>query len=195
MNSRNKLFFVLALAWTLTGCGSSGGDDDPNAVPDWCLIQYSTDTEWVSATTGLVLEPSSNMYVTPQEVDLFFQEVRACAAQTYPEVAAVIGPSVRYESFSEVGSIAAMGGYTTYPYSTALINTDDPIGRRSCYSDKWTLKHEFLHHLIFVGGLPLLPYPDDHPVAGYPNPHATKLFALEADGGCMPVLIDASLVD
>ncbi len=192
MHDACRIAFFFLVFFTISGCGSSGGSNEGNEIPDWCLIQYSTDTTFVGAS-GTRLEPSSNMYVTPEEVEWFYQEVRACAAQTYPEIANVSGPSVRYESFSEAGSIAAMGGYTTSPYSTALVNTDDPIGRRSCYSDKWTLKHEFLHHLIYVGGLPLLPYPDDHPAAGYPNPHATKLFALEADGGCMPVLIDASL--
>lgn len=189
MGKHSKLLMILTLAWTLSGCGSSGDDDDPNAVPDWCLIQYSTDTEWVSEVTSLVLEPSSNMYVTPQEVDLFYQEVRACAAQTYPEIAAVIGPSVRYENFKEQGwTTGYLGFYTIFEGATVFLNTDDPIGRRSCYSDKYALKHEFLHHLIWQGSLPLSLTPE-----GYPNVHGSKLFALEADGGCVPEFIDASL--
>lgn len=193
MNARSKFFVVLALGWTLTGCGSSGGDDDSNAVPEWCLTQYSTEVTQ-TFDSGLVLEPATQMYVAPEEVNWFWKELLACVEQTYPEVAGTFPPSVRYESFSEAGSLAAMGGYTQYGgIATALINTDDPIGRRSCSSDEYTLKHEELHHIIWTSGLPLLPFPDGHPSAGTINVHGSALFGTPSQGGCVPAFLDASL--
>lgn len=182
----NRIILLTITALILTGCGSSGSDDDENQLPAWCLQQYSTEST-VIGLSGTVLEPSNQMYVTPQEVDLFHQEVLDCATQTYSYV---IGATinVRYESFSEMGSIAAMGFYTISPYPTVLINTDDVLGRRSCSSDEANLKHEFLHHIIWTNNLPLLPYPDGHPAAGYDNPHDSPLF-----NQCVPAFIDASL--
>jgi len=169
MKTRNRLFMVLALAWTLTGCGSSGGDDDPNAVPEWCLVQYSTDTqEWES---GVRLESTTQMYVPAEEVEWLYQQVQNCMGVTAP------GPTVSYESFIEDINdnyliVGAMGQWR-HPGSV-FINTDDPLMRRNCKTDAANLSHESVHHLLYMS--------TGDPLSG----HNSTLFGTPENGGCVP---------
>jgi len=178
VGKHSKLLMILTLAWTLSGCGSSGDSDDPNAVPDWCLIQYSTETTQVY-DSGLVLEPSIKMYVAPEEVEWLWQQAKNC--MNMPD--GTVAPTVAYESFSTNDSLitGAMGQYKIP--GLVLINTDNPANRRNCRTDASNLSHEFVHHLLYVSTGD--PFPDTGDLRSTPN-HGSPLFGPPSQGGCVP---------
>lgn len=150
---------ILALIVVLlAGCGVS--NDDRIST---CRHQYSTFSV-VVGESGLVLEPSSAMFVTFQQIEQFYLETEACLGIVAP------GPVVTFYSFQLQGASAYAGGWGITPegFSQVSVNTDSPYERRNCEFDEWTLKHEFVHHLLHVSGFS----PADN------SGHLTPLFGL-----------------
>jgi len=128
----------------LYGCAAGGGDESSGAN-NYCKEQYSTTYDQVG-DSGLLLEPSQNMYVTFNQIEQFYVEVESCM-----NVIAV-GPAVVFKSFSKEGMGGSLG---YYGIGTQLlwINTDETgIIERDCNTDKQALKHEFVHHLLHASG-------------------------------------------
>lgn len=123
---------LVALSFVLLTACSGGGSTEP-------------DNNWCETTK----DPEGRMYVTWAQVDQFYVDVQACVG-----ISAEV-PTIVWESFALNGSIAAMGSYL-HTTQTVKVNTDDPIGRRDCVTDEYTLKHEFVHHLLSMGGFPLI---------------------------------------
>lgn len=132
-----KLIFGIIGILSLSGCGSS---DNENMYES----QYSTNSVMVGAS-GLLLEPSQNMYVTFPRIENFYLETQNCVGVI------ATGPTVAFKSFSQLGN----GGYRgVYSFTTqlVLINTDE-FFPRSSKTDEQALRHEFLHHLLVSTGL------------------------------------------
>lgn len=150
---------ILALIVVLlAGCGVS--TDDHNST---CRDHYSTFSVAVGES-GLVLEPSSAMFVTFQQIEQFYIETEACLGIVAP------GPMVTFFSFKlhDIPAYSGMWGLTQEGLSQVSINTDSPGDRRDCKFDEWTLRHEFVHHLLNFSGFS----PEDN------GAHLTPLFGL-----------------
>ena len=137
---RNKLLIAGLLATTLVGCGV-GGDDDWESCHTW----YSYDQE-IYFEDGLVLEPSA-MYITAQQVDQFFQEVQACMGAS-----GITGPRVKFLNFRENGMFGGAGLYTFADGGRVYINTDESFAELDCNRNRQDLKHELVHHVLYMTG-------------------------------------------
>lgn len=123
----------------LGGCGTTPENSH-------CKDRYSSATTQVAAS-GLVLEPSENMYVDFWRMETFYQEVAWCMEMETPT-----GPTVAFLNFTEAG----MGGSAgTYSLGTQrlYVNTNEEIRVRDCKSDEQVLKHEYVHHLLWASGV------------------------------------------
>ncbi len=128
-----KILCILAiLSISLSGCGSTDNNDES-------YNQYNTSSVIVG-TSGLLLNPSQNMYVTFPQIENFYLETQNCV-----NVVAT-GPIVSFKSFSGPGGI-----YSIFNRSV-LINTNESP-QRSSKTDEFFLRHEFVHHLLDYTGL------------------------------------------
>lgn len=130
---------ILLASLILGGCGTTPENSH-------CKDRYSSATTQVGAS-GLVLEPSENMYVDFWRIETFYQEVSQCM-----EVAGATGPTVAFLNFAE----NEMGGSAgTYSLGTQrlYVNTNEEIRVRDCESDERVLKHEYVHHLLWASGV------------------------------------------
>jgi hypothetical protein len=140
---------VLAFILLLSGCGSTDSDDDSCGSD----IQYSTTSVQVGVS-GLILDPAQNMYVTFPQIESIYLEVEACMGVVAP------GPIVIFTSFSECVEVQGINGPLNCEglsgnlgqYSIGaqlvLMNTDEHVFCRNHVTDRDTLKHEFVHHLL-----------------------------------------------
>jgi len=135
------------MAIVLSACGSNTGGNS-------CEIQYSTTSTQIGAS-GLVLEPSQNMYVTFNQIENLYLESEACMGVVTP------GPTVIFTSFSECTEVLGLnceglggnlGQYSIGP-QLLLMNTAENAFDRNCVTDRDTLKHEFVHHLLIPLGV------------------------------------------
>ncbi len=136
---------VLVFILSLSGCGTASDDDDQ------CKDQYSTASTEVGAS-GLLLEPAQHMYVTFPQIESFYVEVENCMGVI------ATGPTVVFTSFSECKEVLGLNceglGGNLGQYSAGvqlvLMNTDEHVFERNCETDEGTLKHEFVHHLLWL---------------------------------------------
>lgn len=125
----NKKYLIIIISViTLTGCV-------PEEEP--CNTKYSYDHDMVGEA-GLMLAATSEAFITFDKMDTLYKEVQSCLNLTAP------APTVKYKNFR--------GGWGLFiaPNSTIWINEDVGIAPRNCHSDRETLRHEFVHHLLYA---------------------------------------------
>ncbi len=131
---------LLIIAFLLAGCTGEGSGKD------YCKATYGY-PDTVFGDTGLVLEGSpAVLFVSFQEMETIYTNVEMCVVNnTTP------GPVVQFRSFTHAG---LGGGWGVYAAATQLIvmNTDIDFNVRNCFSDRQTLKHEFVHHILYMNG-------------------------------------------
>lgn len=115
--------------------------------PSTCRIRHST-TETMQDPCGLTLEPGRNMYMTFEEMVQTYKETLECVGLGTD----IPGPSVRFMSFSEANLTGAWGYYASVG-EIVMVDTDEHTGlNRDCLSDRQTLRHEFIHHILHKSG-------------------------------------------
>jgi len=107
-------------------------------------------TNGMVGSTGLTLTPTSEAFITFGEMESVYKSVESCLSLSGT------GPTIKYISFKEDynGQFGGWGvfmasGITTQP-DTIFINTDTDLIPRNCHSDRETLRHEFVHHLLYM---------------------------------------------
>lgn len=114
---------------------------------------YGTTTEQVGST-GIVLRPNSSMYITFNEMEDLYRDMEQCTGFT------AVGPIVEYTYFPDrFGTIGSWAVYV-YIHQLVMMNTYEDDRERNCHSDTEAIKHEFVHHLLYMNGQ----------VAGHENP-------------------------
>ena len=145
MKSLFQGIIVVSMAIALSACGSSTEDTEDTS----CNILYNTTTIQVG-DSGLVLEPSENMYVTFSQIEAIYIDVETCMGVV------ATGPIVVFTSFSECVEVLGLNceglggnlGQYSIGAQLVLMNTDEHVFDRNCVTDRDTLKHEFVHHLL-----------------------------------------------
>ena len=103
-----------------------------------CNTKYSySDT---TGYAGLTLKYTSSSFVTFNKMEALYQEMEKCLGMSAP------APTIEFIDFA--------GGWGIYivPSQTIWMNEDVGIAPRNCHSDRETLKHEFLHHILYMNG-------------------------------------------
>lgn len=138
---------IVVAALALVGGCSGGGGDGPEGRS--CLATFGYQYDQIS-NTGLTLRATVPQYtfITFEEMEAEYIDLEACAANT-----GTPGPTVNFTGFEHLG---LGGGYAVYSYASQdiYINTDD-LGygpRRNCISDRKFLRHEYMHHVLFLNG-------------------------------------------
>lgn len=121
----------------LVGCGVQDSD------PDSCTVEHST-TQDLVGPQGLVLLPGEGMHLTFDQIVQVYQETEQRMGVQ------ATGPVVQFLSFR--GNFLG-GGAGLYSATSARIwiNTD---WDRDCTDDSFTVRHEFVHHLLHMSGYP-----------------------------------------
>jgi hypothetical protein len=134
-----SLIVIITLA-ALIGCSADSSDNGCGAINSYTTEQ--TDA------TGIILEPSNEMYVDFETVSKLYQETQACMGMTAP------APRVAWIEFNQrTGSI---GGWGLYHPSAEIVWINlsiDEVIPRNCHSDRETLKHEYVHHILHLNGM------------------------------------------
>lgn len=134
-----NLIAIIALA-TLVGCSADNSDDGCGSI-------HSYTTEQTDAT-GIILEPSQEMYVSFETVSKLYQETMACMGMTAP------APRVAWIEFNQrTGSIGGWGLYNPSAEIVWINLSIDEVIPRNCHSDRETLKHEYVHHILHLNDL------------------------------------------
>ena len=132
----------------LAGCSSSAGEGQGPEGRS-CLATFSYEYDQVGST-GLTLTAMGNEYsfITFEEMEAEYIDVEMCAANTTTP-----GPYVTFTSFNEYPFQLELALYY-YALQTVFIDTDIeswlPI--RNCISDREFLRHEFMHHILYLNG-------------------------------------------
>lgn len=142
-----KIFFVL-LAFC-AGCSGGGSSDGPNSAS--CLTTYGYDHD-VVGNTGLFLRATTPEYtfITFEEMEAEYIDVEACVAN-----ANTPGPEVRFINFDTTTEYVFPLKYALYYYAlqTVFIDTaTDDRPQRNCISDREFLRHEYVHHILYLNG-------------------------------------------
>lgn len=128
----------------LAGCSSSSGDSDR------CYDIAHEYTYDIVGETGLMLVATAPEYafITFEEMEAEYIDVEACAANT-----GTPGPTVIFTSFNDYGFRLELALYY-YAIQTVFIDTDDEpwLPVRNCISDREFLRHEFMHHILYLNG-------------------------------------------
>jgi hypothetical protein len=140
---RKAIFMLLA---GIAGC-SAGGGDSPNSAS--CLTTYGYDTDQYSET-GLTLRATTPHYsfITFEEMEAEYIDVELCAANTNTP-----GPDIIFDSFEAYNFPFTLALYY-YAQATVYIDTDvhDYLPIRNCISDREFLRHEYMHHILYLNG-------------------------------------------
>lgn len=133
-------YFLPLIFIALSACSVDNTDEGCGAIQSYTTEQ--TDA------TGIVLEPSDEMYVDFATVSKLYQETQTCMGMTAP------APRVAWVDFTQ--RIGSLGGWGVYVVSGEVvwINTAiDEVIPRNCASDRATLKHEYVHHILHLNGM------------------------------------------
>jgi len=98
---------------------------------------------------GLTLMPTDSMYLTFKQTTQSYEEVMNCMGMMAP------GPTIQFISFSERFGGNDLGGGAFYhvPSQWIFINNDESVlFPRDCESDMELLKHEMIHHILWMNG-------------------------------------------
>lgn len=129
-----QLLLIGAIA--ITGCSVDNG---PNCDSIYTYTEAQTDA------TGIVLSPGGELYVDFATVSKLYQDTQACMGMTAPP------PTVEVEDFSQrIGGIGGWGLYVASGQLVWLNSKIDEIIPRNCASDVETLKHEYVHHILYM---------------------------------------------
>lgn len=134
---------LIPLLIILAGC-SAGGSDDGSCSD--VAHEYTYD---VVGETGLILKATTPYYsyISFEEMETEYIDVEACAANT-----GTPGPTVIFTSFDQAEWQLGLAFYY-YAIQTAYINTDDLRDTiRNCISDREFLRHEYMHHILYLNG-------------------------------------------
>ena len=139
------IIIVMLLA-ALVGCsGGSGSGPEGRS----CLATFSYEYDQVS-DTGLVLTAMGNEYsfITFGEMEAEYIDLEACAANT-----GTPGPIVTFTSFNDYPFQLELALYY-YALQTVFIDTDveEWLPLRNCISDREFLRHEYMHHVLYLNG-------------------------------------------
>lgn len=147
--------FIIVLA----GC-DSGGSDGPSTGSTGIGGTYTmpvvgettyTYTSDQYGDMGVILQASANLvtdysYIPFPEMVEIYRNVEMCVVNNKTS-----GPYIQFRSFEHMGLGGAWGVYAAGTLTT-YINADEGLVPRSKISDRATLKHEFVHHILFMNG-------------------------------------------
>ena len=133
-------YLALAGAIAITGCSVDNSDSDGTIY---------TYTEEQTDATGIVLEPGGDMHVNFETVSALYQDTMSCMGMTAPP------PTVAFIDFMQrYGVIGGWGVYIPAGPNLVWINTRiEEVIPRNYASDSETLKHEYVHHILYENGL------------------------------------------
>lgn len=138
------LLFIMGAALLMQGCSTGGGDD---ASCRDIAYEYGYD---VVGETGLMLVATTPevAFISFEEMEAEYIDVEACAANT-----GTPGPTVFFTSFNHLGVGLELAFYS-YASQSVYIDTDDEewLPVRNCISDREFLRHEFMHHILYMNG-------------------------------------------
>lgn len=142
-----KLLIILSLAFFISSCG--GGKDNSSTYSCPNVSQFKSD-KYIKH--GIVikeqLDHSDRVFLSVSEIENIYSNVEKCVADNNTP-----GPYLEFKSFNHMGLPSIWGAYMAVG-QTVFINTDnDTIAERNCHSDRATLKHEFVHHILYMNGL------------------------------------------
>lgn len=135
-----NLIFIGILA--ASGCSTVDNPTEESYTAD----QYD-------AATGLTLKPSEKMWVSFPEIVSIYVATETCMGMTAP------GPEVRFVDTTEYFA----PGFNAWGYYMAngkmvVVNTNEQEGLgfpdRNSDTDTQVLKHEFIHHILYMNGVP-----------------------------------------
>jgi len=139
------LLFIAALL-LVAGC-SGGTGSGPEGRS--CLATFGYEYDQVSST-GLTLTATGNEYtfITFEEMEAEYIDVEMCAANTNTP-----GPRITFTSFNAYPFQLELALYY-YALQTVFIDTDVEswLPMRNCISDREFLRHEFMHHILYLNG-------------------------------------------
>ena len=142
ISKTRKYFLVNVLFIAFLGCNSQS-ESDPNSCGMGTVYNYEPE---VIGKTGLVLQASTNdLYITFEEIELYYGEMQSCTGMIAP------APIVWATSFKERGLGGGWGAYL-YANQIVMLNTDENIVPRDCISDRQSIKHEYVHHILYMNG-------------------------------------------
>lgn len=136
-----KRIIIVALVLSIVGCDDSNGDSDESCGPS-----YSYPNE-VYGNTGIILRAPNHAvtFIPFEEMEQIYDSVEMCVVNVNTP-----GPIIEFRSFDHMGLGGAWGVYAAN--GTAYINTDEHTVERNCHSDRAVLKHEFVHHILYMNG-------------------------------------------
>lgn len=138
-----KTLTFVAILLTTLGCVDVDKEDDR----DSCKVSF-TFTEDYHGSQGLyvkeMLDKSDVAYVSYSEMENLYRDVEKCVAGNNTPA-----PTVEFSSFKHY-NIGNNWGVYMAASQIVYINTDRTD--RNCYSDRETLKHEFVHHVLYMNG-------------------------------------------
>jgi len=131
-----KNLLLLFLLSTVIGCSSGG-----NAPTQESYTETQTDIN-----TGLVLEPSTGMWVSFKKVVSIYEDTEACMGMT------ATAPIVKFVSFKEYFNGAIGAPWAIHTKGHIFVNTDElpEFGfERDRRTDTEALKHEYIHNILY----------------------------------------------
>ena len=141
--SKTRQYFLISiLFFALLGCDLKS-ENDPDSCGSGTVYNYEPE---VTGKTGLLLQaPANDLYISFEEMEQYYGEMQSCTGMTAPP------PIVWATSFKERGLGGAWGVYV-YAQQIVMLNTDENLVPRDCISDRQTIKHEFVHHILYMNG-------------------------------------------
>jgi hypothetical protein len=135
-----NLTLVLIVSIVLTGCELP--EDEP------CNAKYNYSNGKLG-TTGLTLKATSETFITFGEMEAIYKDVQSCLK--LPDTS---GPVIEYASGKDDywGILGGWGVFMVSDTIKIIMNTDQDLIPRNCHSDRETLRHEFVHHLLYMNG-------------------------------------------
>ena len=130
----NKLLTLVFIA-TLASCSAG------NSPTQESYTETQTDI-----STGLVLEPSTDMWVSFNKVVSLYVDTEACMGMT------ATAPIVKFVSFKEYfnGAIGAVWAFHTKGHIFVNTDEDKAFGFvRDKHTDTEALKHEYIHNILY----------------------------------------------
>lgn len=129
-----KRLAILLSVMLLAGCSP------PKDNGCYSKHNYSND---VVGITGLTLKATSETFITFDEMEAIYKDVQSCLNLSGP------GPTIEYHSFTE-NTWGGAWAFIIFVNDTIYMNTDQDLTPRNCHSDRETLRHEFVHHLLYM---------------------------------------------
>ena len=119
-----------------------------------CSVDNPTESNYTETQTdtgtGLILKPSTDMWVSFPEMVTIYLNTEACMGMTAP------APDVEFKSFDKWHLGGAWGLY--HPAGLVMVNTDEKdtyagFPERDKQTDTEVLRHEFIHHILNMNGM------------------------------------------